>query len=366
MAMEVRDMVRRSFGSLLVCLVLFALLAGLAVSCGQGDDGNGDNEPEPDVYALWKAQPNQEIVFMSKADSSEGELYLMDKSGQITRLTNNSLHENNPALSRDGKKVAFNAGDANNQLTWEIYVLDLETKSETKLTNNNVIDAHPDWSPDGSQIVFGSFRDVQGNPAGTADIYVMNADRSGVKRLTDSPWEDNDPEWSPDGTKIVFKSTRGTQTSAREEIYVMNSDGTGVKRLTQTSGWQSDHDPSWGPNSDKIVFVRYEGSRPWTDGTDPTILVSHWQELTPWNMYTVNLSGNTQKLTSNAEAGWGAVLYSSDGSSIIYGRLDWIKDSSNQIIGGDHLLILMNSDGSGEEQLIPDDRHTGTLEYFDW
>jgi hypothetical protein len=29
-------------------------------------------------------------------------------------------------------------------------------------------------------------------------------------------------------------------------------------------------------------------------------------------------------------------------------------------------VILMNPDGSGEEQLIPDDRHTGTLEYFDW
>ena len=31
-----------------------------------------------------------------------------------------------------------------------------------------------------------------------------------------------------------------------------------------------------------------------------------------------------------------------------------------------HRLILMNPDGSNEEQLIPDDRHTGTLEYFDW
>ena len=364
-------MARRGLMRLLVWTLVLALLSGLAISCGNGDggdSGNGDNEPEPDVLALWKAQPNQKIVFMSKADSKdEGELYLLDKTGQITRLTNNTRHENNPALSRDGKKVAFNAGYANSMLSWEIYVLDLDTMHETQLTSNNAIDAHPDWSPDGSKIVFGSFRDTAGNPARTAEIYVMNADGTDQKRLTtDMTWDDNDPEWSPDGTKIVFKSTRGTQTSAREEICVMNTDGSGAKRLTQTSGWQSDHDPSWSPNSDKIVFARFEGSRAWTDGTDPTILATKWQELTPWNIHTVDLSGNTQKLTNNAQAGWGVALFSSNASKIVYGRIDWITDSSNKIIGGNHRLFLMNPDGSDQKQLIADDRHTGTLEYFDW
>jgi len=347
---------------LLLCTVAFVLLSGLAISCGQGDEGNGDNEPEPDVYELWKAQPNQKIVFMSKADSTEGELYLLDKTGEITRLTNNTRHENNPALSRDGKKVAFNAGEWGNQLTWDIYVLDLETKQEARLTNNNVIDAHPDWSPDGSKIAFGSFRDAHTGPAGVADIYVMNADGTGLTQLTDTPWEDNDPEWSPDGAKIVFKSTRDTQTSAREEIYTMNSDGSGVKRLTQTSGWQSDHDPSWSPDSDKIVFIRFEGSRAWTDTAN---FAEDWEELTPWNVHVVDLNGNVQKLTDNDSAGWGVALFSSDASKIVYGRIDWITDGG-KVIGGNHRLILMNPDGSDEKQLIPDDDHTGTLEYFDW
>jgi len=333
-------------------------------------DGNTDTATDnatvdftEDVYALWKAQPNQRIVFMSKADSDEGELYLLDKAGQITRLTNNTRHENNPALSADGKKVAFNAGDASNQLTWDIYVLDLDTKQETRLTNNSVIDAPPDWSPDGSKIVFGSFRNAPGNPAGTADIYVMNADGTGLKQLTNTPWEDNDPEWSPDGTKIVFKSTRDTQTSAREEIYTMNSDGSDAKRLTQTSGWQSDHDPSWSPGSDKVVFIRFEGSRPWTDTAN---FADDWEELTPWNVHVVDLNGNVQRLTNNDTAGWGVTLFSADATKILYGRIDWITNSGGQVIGGNHRLILMDTDGSNQKQLIPDDRHTGTLEYFDW
>ena len=220
--------------NLIVCLSVVLVLSILGISCSV-------NEPirEEDPYALWKEQSNERIVFMSKADSPEGELYLLDQNGQITRLTNNNRHENNLAISFDGKKIAFNGGDESNQLTWEIYILDLSTGEETQLTDNNVIDAHPDWSPDGTKIVFGSFRDAQGNPAGTADIYVMNNDGSALTQLTNSSWEDNDPEWSPDGTRIVFKSTRNTQQGGREEIYIMGSDGSDPQRLTTTSGWQS-------------------------------------------------------------------------------------------------------------------------------
>ncbi len=338
----------------IVCLSVVLVFAILGISC----DIN-----EEDPYALWKEQPNEKIVFMSKADSPEGELYLLDKDGEITRLTNNNRHENNPAISFNGKKMAFNAGDESNQLTWEIYILDLDTGEETQLTDNNVIDAHPDWSPDNDKIVFGSFRDAQENPSGTADIYVMNIDGTALTQLTDTPWEDNDPEWSPDGTKIVFKSTRNTELSGREEIYIMNSDGSNPQRLTTTSGWQSDHDPSWSPNSNQILFTRFEGSRVWHDVAN---FAEDWEELTPWNVHRVDLNRNVERLTNNSNAGWGVTLYSANASHILFGMIDWIINNSNQIIGGDHRLILMDPDGSNQQQLLPDDKHTGTLEYFDW
>ena len=79
----------------------------------------------------------------------------------------------------------------------------------------------------------------------------------------------------------------------------------------------------------------------------------------------VDLSGNVQRLTDNDTAGWGVALFSSDAGKIVYGRMDWII-KSGKVIGAYHRLILMNPDGSDEKQLIPDDGHTGTLEYFDW
>lgn len=334
------------------------LLAGFA--CSNPDDAE-------DPLAVWKEQPEQQIVFISKADAAEGELYLLKKDGLITRLTSNSRYEYAAALSPDRRKVAFFAGNAADMLTWEIFVMDLDSLTETRLTNNSVIDAHPDWSPDGNRIVFSSFSDSLGNPVGAADILVMNADGTGMKRLTNSPAiEDNDPEWSPDGSRIVFKSTRYTNQSAREEICMMDSNGTNMTRLTQTTGWQSDHDPSWAPGGTAIVFIRYEGTRAWTDGTDPAVLVDHWQELVPWNVHEVNLVGTTVKLTNDTDCGWGVAIYSSSGSKILFGKTDWIINGSNQLIGGHHRLFMMNSNSTEQQQLIPDDRHTPTLEYFDW
>ncbi len=339
---------------ILAILMVISVLALAGISCS-----NSESDP-----ALWKEQPNERIVFMSKADSPEGELYLLDKSGQISRLTYNNRHENNPALSPDAKKVAFHGGNINDVLTWDIYVIDLETKEEIRLTNNDVLDGHPDWSPDGSKIVFASFRDAHGNSSGTADIYTVNIDGTGLTQLTNSSWEDNDPEWSPDGTKIAFKSTRNTQQSAREEIYIMNADGGNVQRLTTTSGWQSDHDPSWSPDGKTIVFNRYEGSRPVTDIYNPAVLKDYWQEIIPWNIYKVDLSGEVLKLT-NVDYTSGLPVFSVDGSKILFLRLDFNLINS-QLAGADHRLILMNPDGSNQEQLIPDNRHTPTLEYFDW
>jgi Tol biopolymer transport system component len=337
-----------------VSIVIVLAAAIIGTSCS-------DNKPDAE---LWIEQSSERIVFMSKADSTEGELYLLDKSGQTSRLTKNNRHENNPALSPDGKKVTFHGGDINDPLTWDIYVIDLETQAETRLTDNYVLDGHPDWSPDGLKIVFASFRDTQGNPAGTADIYIINNDGTEMTQLTYSSWEDNDPEWSPDGKKIAFKSTRNTQKSAREEIFIMDANGENVQRLTTTSGWQSDHDPSWSTDNKTVVFNRYEGSRPWTDINDPDILKDYWQTIIPWNIYKVDLSGEVVRL-SNVDHTSGLPVFSADGSKILFLRLDF-NLVNDQLVGADHRLILMSPDGTDQKQLIADDRHTPTMEYFDW
>lgn len=221
------------------------------------------------------------IVFMSRVDREEGELYLLNTDESIERLTNNNRHENNLSFSFDNTKIAFHAGDESNPLTWDIYILDLKTGEEIRITDNNYIDGHPDWSPNGDKLVFSSFVDDNGYPSGTADIYSVNIDGTNISRLTNSIYEDNDPEWSPDGNSIVYKSTEFTKVNGREEIYIMNTDGSNKRRLTATKGWQSDHDPSWSKDNKTITFERFEGSRSWLDISNNEILNNNLDELTP-------------------------------------------------------------------------------------
>jgi len=315
-------------------------------------------------YNLWMEQPNEQIVFVSKADSEENELYLLDKSQTIIRLTNNTRMENNPALSFDGSKIAYHAGDPNDPLTWEIYVMDLETLEETQITDNIVLDGHPDWSPDGTKIIYASFQDAKGNPAAVADLYVVDINDTTITQLTDNSWEDNDPEWSPDGTKIVFKSNRHTQIDAREEIYVMDSNGENIQRLTTTCGWESDHDPSWSPDSQIITYMHYGGSRPWMDLVDLQTFIHHWDELTPWNTYVVDLQGEAKQVT-NTEYIAQLAVFSKNGENILFLDNEFIL-LNNKLRGISHRFTIIKPNGTLKRQLLPDDRHSPTLEYFDW
>ena len=159
-------------------LIIFAMISGCSEAV--------DVQPE-EAILLWHLQPNPVLVFMSKSDSPEGELYLLEKDNSITRLTHNDRHENNPALSPDSTKVAFHAGDPLDMLSWEIVVLDLLTGEEIQVTDNRVLDGHPDWSPNGSRLVYGSFSDVDGTPAGAADIVVVSLDGTCLLYTSPSP-----------------------------------------------------------------------------------------------------------------------------------------------------------------------------------
>lgn len=303
------------------------------------------------------------IVFMSKAEEKSGELYLLNDSN-ITRLTHNTRHENNPAFSPDRKKIAYHGGNESNPLTWEVYVLDLKTGVETQITHNNIIDGHPDWSPDGTKIVYASF-EKNGRPAGVAELKVFDILTNKTYQLTHNTWEDNDPEWSPDGTKIIFKSNRDTKVPAREEIYVMNSDGTDVKRLTKTTDWNSDHDASWAPDSNSVVFERYEGKKvPWNYIANLTYLAAHTKDLLPWNIYSVDLLGNLTQLTNVRQIAF-LPVYSSDGTSLMYMTIDFIYQNG-QVVGAEHKLIETNADGKNPHEISLGKKHLYELQYFDW
>jgi TolB protein len=93
-----------------------------------------------------------------------------------------------PALSPDGKKVAFSANFSGN---FDIYVVDIDGGEPERLTFDPGVDAAPAWSPDGQWIAFSS------RQTGNTEIYVMRANGEDVRAITNDPATDSLPAWAP-------------------------------------------------------------------------------------------------------------------------------------------------------------------------
>ncbi|MCI0329893.1 MAG: hypothetical protein L0196_02925 [candidate division Zixibacteria bacterium] len=148
-----------------------------------------------------------------------------------------------PAVSPDGKKMAFTLAVSNVQGAPQVVGLAILPAGEIKLGFQELIkqaEKHPkgyapSWSPDGRELAYVSTKD--GNP----NIYIMSADGSSEHLLLKSGSNyvinTTAPGWSPDDKWLCFSSNTGS-------IYITTSDGKRVLQLTQTG---SDFHPAWSP-----------------------------------------------------------------------------------------------------------------------
>jgi Tol biopolymer transport system component len=124
-----------------------------------------------------------------------------DGRGTMTRVEGSTVWEDHPALSPDGRRVAFasNRTGAN-----EIWVAAVDGSNPEQLTfHNGPLVLAPSWSPDARRIAFSS-------QVGTnRDIYIVGADGSEPTRLTWETSQEDNPSWSRDGRWVYFRSDRG-------------------------------------------------------------------------------------------------------------------------------------------------------------
>ncbi len=180
------------------------------------------------------------------------DIYVMGSDGSnVTRLTDSPSEEGFPAWSPDGLRIAFQAGRRGlpdppwpKDSAARIHAMDADGSNRTRLTGNDAGETTPQWSPDGESILFAS------DLAGNWDIYVIGVDGTGQTRLTDHPGDDIMPIWSPGGTRIAFVSDRGGAL----DIFVMVLNGGEPERLTQDSGISELSGMSWSPDGRSIAF----------------------------------------------------------------------------------------------------------------
>ncbi|MET7711217.1 hypothetical protein [Streptomyces sp. NPDC005407] len=107
--------------------------------------------------------------------------------------------------------------------------------------------AHPRMTPDGQAVVFDSAE--PGGPGGgkQRDLWLVRTDGTGLTRLTDTPSDEECPTVSPDGQRLAYSSD--SDPLAGQQVYVRPLNGGTATRVTDPANGAAT-EPVWNPVND--------------------------------------------------------------------------------------------------------------------
>lgn len=267
------------------------------------------------------------IFFASTRHRETADIYRKHvNSSVVSQITNDPGHDVMPAISPDGRTLAF---ASNRQGNWNLYVIDAEGGQARQITQDSSHEIHPSFSPDGQTMVYSRLGPVSqrwemwlvdvNNPmvkhqigyglfpefcpkAGTgmsgADRIVFQRARERGSRLF-SVWSIDvsgseatnlteiasssdhaliNPTWSRDGKRIAYASVPLNSTTAngqpmRADIWMTNIDGTGETNLTADDAVNLM--PTWGEQN-KVFFIsnRSGTDNIWSLGANKAVIAA--------------------------------------------------------------------------------------------
>jgi Tol biopolymer transport system component len=192
----------------------------------------------------WRIDGSK-IVFAYTTDAGIHQIYSMNSDGTDLRdLSQSTTDDYAPALSNDGKEVAFQrtdpgTGDVN------IFVMSIDGGPARQLTHRRFA-ANPAWSPGGNAIVFES------TETGHSELYEITADGTSHMQLTFDKATATRASWSPDGRQIAFARRPGP--NAPYQLYLIPAAG-GTETPVMTSNCNCNElDPTWSRDGTTLAF----------------------------------------------------------------------------------------------------------------
>ncbi|RMF81244.1 MAG: hypothetical protein D6737_05590 [Chloroflexi bacterium] len=180
------------------------------------------------------------VIASAPRDSRNSDLYLLDTRRSITyRLTHDPAWDGQPAVSPDGRFIAFTSDRDRNA---EVYLLRIADGALRRLTHSPTFENSPAWSPDGRYLSYTSTEN------GNADIFIFDMHDDSIHNLTRRVGEETLSSWSPDGTHIVYVEVRGRQTD------LITIDVATRETTALTEDTRFEWNPVWSPTGDVLAF----------------------------------------------------------------------------------------------------------------
>ena len=276
------------------------------------------------------------------------------EGGRPRRLTEGAVRDTAPAISPDGRSVAF-VHDAVREEKAEpqVWSVPLAGGAPWQLTRLAHGAGTPRWSPDGRRIAFlaqagpdrfavgperkgraltarrmsrTDFRDDEsGNLGRRTHLWVVDARRGARPRqLTSGDYDAKEPDWAPDGAWLAFSADMGPDANIapRSCIYGVSADGGEVRELVALRG--DGERPAISPDGQLVAFL----------GTD----IADAGEHDPVRLWVAPSSGGKPRcLTRSLDRSigcdaWADLVEADDGQGPV-----WLSP--------DELLVIVGTDG---------------------
>jgi len=175
---------------------------------------------------------------------------VFDLSQIYSQITTHPEIDLYPAISPDGKWIAFSSKRSGNM---DIWIKPITGGSAVQITTHRTDDLMPSWSPNGKQLVFVSCRDDA-----LGDLWLVSVEKANnrfsvigkPKKLTSYLGVDVSPVFSPEGNFIAFTSDR----DGKKNIYLYKLKNKKVYQITKNGAIN----PTWSPDRGKrIAFVSF-------------------------------------------------------------------------------------------------------------
>jgi len=176
-------------------------------------------------------------------------------SFQLNQLTRDAGLSHRPALSRDGKLLAYSS-DASQDGGMDLYVKQVAGGQPIRLTFDGAGNTWPDFSPDGSKVVFRSNR-------GGGGIYEIPSFGGQSRLVARGGFR---PRFSPDGAKVAYWA--GSETiyetiPGTASVWVVPATGGQPQRVAPHL--TAARTPIWSPDGKHLLFVGYASAKLYDD-----------------------------------------------------------------------------------------------------
>lgn len=252
---------------------------------------------------------------------------------EIRQITTHPLMDFSPAVSPDGRWLAFTSERSGNL---DIWVKKLPRERPVRVTTHQAEDSYPVWSPDGRHLAFISKRrDAQGDIwFVTLDLKKGGAPKDKPIQLTQYLGLDQKPSFSPDGKRIVFMSDRDGEPN----LWIVDVGLGGARQLTTRGGM----DPAWSPTENWILFTSYR----YDPGGDLFLIDAEKAET----------DGMEERIVYPIT--WGKALdgqgsWSPDGKEAVFLRFDRDTDRDGKVTPADNGSLWQKRLAGKEEAVSP-------------